>query len=209
MAIHVYAYAPSASEQEKIAREEQLFRDNLQLLLARANEILSQPEYFFCPLSFAWCSLLWLDCDGPLSLGQLQLGWEDGILLEPCPDCRSTVVVTSFGGSVCSGANGWSGFCVECRSKKSNRHSVNKPFFKRATFVSAVRRQFPETRSYWEEFDGQTFSWGGNGFQTGKRKRLVVKNTYDSGTHAMNLELLIEELKSSNGRKGNPPPCRE
>ncbi|MCC7531069.1 MAG: hypothetical protein IT342_21295 [Candidatus Melainabacteria bacterium] len=53
MAIHVNAYAPGDSQREKVAGEEQLFCDNLQLLLEHAQDIILQPEYFCCPLSFA------------------------------------------------------------------------------------------------------------------------------------------------------------
>lgn len=200
MAIHVYAYAPSDSERKKISREEQLFCDNLQLLLEHSQDILDRGEYFFCPLSFAWCSLLYLGSSGPLSLGQLILGWEDGILLEPCPDCGGKVLVTTYGGSILSGSNGWGGFCMGCSSYKSHRGSVHKPFSKRAEFASAVRKKFPEKRSYWEEYDVQAFSWGGKGFQPARKKRLIVEKTYESTGEAMTLEVLVRELKSSNIR---------
>ncbi len=207
MAIHVYAYAPSDSDREKTAREEKLFCDNLQILLEHAQDIVTNSEYFFCPLSFAWCSLLYLNGSGPLSLGQLLLGWHDGILLEPCPDCGGKVLVTTYGGSILSGSNGWSGFCVACCGKKSRRDSVHKPFSKRANFSSAVRKKFPETTSRWEEYDGQAFSWGGNGLQPARKERLVVEKTYESTGETMTLEALLQELKSGNIRKGNPPPC--
>lgn len=202
MAIHVYAYAPCDSERENVAREEELFCDNLQLLLEHWQDIVDNREYFFCPLSFAWCAPLFLSSGGPLSIGQLLLGWHDGILLEPCPDCGGTVLVTSYGGSILSGNNSWSGFCIECRSKKSRHGSVHKPFSKRASFASSVRKEFPEQVSYWEEYDGQSFSWGGNGLQTARKKRLIVEKTYESAGETITLEVLIQELKSGNIRKG-------
>ena len=200
MAIHVHAYAPSDSVREKIAREEHLFCENLQLLLEHSQEIVDNYEYFFCPLSFAWCSLLYLGSSGPLSLGQLILGWNDGILLEPCPDCGGKVLVTTYGGSILSGSNAWGGFCMDCSSYKSRRGSVHKPFRKRANFASAVLKKFPEKTSYWEDYDGQAFSWGGNGFQPARKKRLIVKKTYESTGETITFEVLVQELKNGNIR---------
>jgi hypothetical protein len=201
MTIYVRAYEPGDSIREKASLEEKLFFDNLPLILDHAQIIVENREYFFCPLAFCWCSLLWIAGGGPLCLGHLLLGWSAGVLTEPCSDCNGRVLVTSFGGSPLSGSNSWSGYCVGCRCKKAGNDSVHKPFTKRAGFAASVRKTYPTQISTWEEFDGFDFSWGGNGLQPSRKKRLVVHRTAD----AVDLETLINELKSGKLRKGSPP----
>jgi hypothetical protein len=60
---------------------------------------------------------------------------------------------------------------------------------------------FPQETSRWEEYDGSVFSWGGNGLQAAKKKRLVIQKSAD----AVALEDLIQDLKTGNIRKANPP----
>jgi hypothetical protein len=60
---------------------------------------------------------------------------------------------------------------------------------------------FPQETSRWEEYDGSVFSWGGNGLQAAKKKRLVIQKTAD----AVALKNLIQDLKTGNIRKANPP----
>jgi hypothetical protein len=201
MTIHVYANAPNDSDREKRAQEEQFFCDNLQLMLDRGQDILANSEYFFCPLSFAWCAFLWIGGGGPLCLGHLLLGWNEGILIEPCPDCNSRVFVTSFSGSPLSGSNSWSGFCIGCRSRRAGRGAVNKPFSKRMDFALTARKQFPQEVSHWEDYDGFIFSWGGNGLQPASKKRLVIEKVVEP----VSLDVLVEELNTGCTRKGDPP----
>jgi len=201
MAIHVYANALNHSDREKRAQEEQFFCEHLQLLLEHSQDIVPNSEYFFCPPSFACCAFLWIGGGGALCLGHLLLGWNEGILIEPCPDCDAKIFVTSFGGSPLSGSNSWSGFCIGCRSRKSGRGSVHKPFSKRMDFALSVRKQFPQEVLHWEDYDGFIFSWGGNGLQPASKKRLVVEKVVEP----VSLDILVKELNTGHTRKGDPP----
>jgi len=94
MAIVSRGYAGSSlSDKEP---DFQLFTENIELLTNSQQKILETGEYFFCELPFARCSWPYVGGDGPLCLGYLLLGWKNGILLEPCPDCKG---------------DSWSGFC--------------------------------------------------------------------------------------------------
>jgi hypothetical protein len=68
-------------------------------------------------------------------------------------------------------------------------------------FALAVRKQFAENVEEWEEYDGFTFSWGGDGLEPARKKRLVVRPVVD----AVALEVLVEELKAGKVRVGSAP----
>lgn len=180
--------------------ERELFVENLDLLLSFEQVILNDRDYFFTPLSFAWCSCPYISGDGPLSLGYLLRGWKDQILKEPCPECGGTVLVFSFGGSPLSGSNSWSGFCKDCRMQQTRRDSIHKPFVKRVYYVQELKKRFPERITNWEEYDGHMFSWSGNGLQPARKRRLVWTELANSTS----LPDLIDELISGRVRK-NPP----
>jgi hypothetical protein len=118
MALLSIGYGPSERERQKEERELQLFSDNLPLIRAHENDILSCADYFFCPLSFAWCSWPYITGDGPLCLGYLLLGWRDGNLTATCGDCGGRVLVVNFRGSFLSGDGWWYGICETCRAQK-------------------------------------------------------------------------------------------
>lgn len=203
MTIYTYAYAPDESDHESTATEYALFCENLPLLLEHRQDILSCGEYFFCPLSFAWCSWLWIAGSGALCLGYLLLGWQQGILAEPCPACGETVHITSFGGSLLSGANWCYGWCLNCQaSQKSKPASVSLK--DRMDYVLAMRKQLPVEISCWEDYEGYIFSWGGNGLQPARKKRLVTKPVVET----VSLEVVIEELRSGRIRRGRRPNVR-
>lgn len=196
MTIHSRGHVPSLDEQDM-----ELFIENLDLLLLSQQIIFNDRDYFFTPLSFAWCSWPYVSGDGQLFLGYLLCGWRDQILNEPCPNCSSgEVFVVSFGGSPLSGAHSWSGFCKVCRTKLSGRESVHKPFSKRSSYVQQLRKRFPERLSKWADYDGFVFSWSGNGLQPARKRRLV----WTELANPTSLTDLIAELKSGNFRK-NPP----
>jgi hypothetical protein len=106
-----------------------------------------------------------------------------------------------LGGSPLSGSNSWSGFCVCGCGKKSGQYSELEQFSRRRDVSIALRRQFPQEVSYWEEYDGSVFFWGGSGLQPARKRRLIVKPVVE----AVAFNLLIEELKSGKARKGAPP----
>jgi hypothetical protein len=201
MAIHVHAYAPTNPDWEKRAQDERFFWENLCIVLDHCKDIVDCSEYFFCPLSFAFCSFLWLGNSGPLCLGHLLFGWNDGALTAPCSDCGGVILLSYVGGSPLSGSNSWSGFCVGGCGKKSGRQPESQQFRRRMDFALAVRRQLPQEISQWEDYDGTIFSWGGNGLQPARKKRLIVKPIVGP----VLFEVLVEELRHGNIRKGNPP----
>lgn len=203
MTIRVCSYAPGNSNSEKRAQEVRLFCDNLALLVEHEQEILACSEYFFCPLPFVWCSFLWVGGSGPLCLGHFLLGWRNRILTEQCDSCSGTVLITCFGGSALSGRIWCFGFCQNCRQIQKS-YPAPSIYEARLDFALAVRRQYPQAVSYWEEYDGFIFSFGGNGLQPARKKRLVVKPV----VIPVSLEVLLEDLKSGSIRTGNPPKAR-
>jgi hypothetical protein len=68
-------------------------------------------------------------------------------------------------------------------------------------FVRNLRQRYPHELCEWEEYDGEIFSWGGNGLQPGKKKRLVHQPLADP----VSLSVLIGELKSGNARIAKMP----
>ena len=125
MTIHSHGYVPQQDQADRRETEFQTFWENHRLLLDKQEEILSCPDYFFTPLSFAGCSWPYVGGGGPLCLGYLLLCWRSGLLVEPCPRCGGNAMVTFFGGSPLSGSCGWSGFCIDCQSKQSAKGSVH------------------------------------------------------------------------------------
>jgi hypothetical protein len=197
MAIHSHGYVPEQDQSERRKSEFKTFSENLDLLLDKQQEILSCPEFFFTPLAFAWCSWPYIGGSGPLCLGYLMLGWQDGIFTEPCPSCSGKVLVTFFGGSPLSGSNGWSGICSGCRKHLTGKDTVHKPFSDRVKFVLSLRKSYPEGESTWEEYDGLVFSWGGSGLKPARKKRLVWTEFWKP----VNLAVLVTELTEGNSRE--------
>jgi hypothetical protein len=185
-------YVPNADNSQNTEIQLQLFSDHLPLILEREREILNCADYFFCSLDFAFCSWAWAGGDGPLYLGYLLLGWRDR-LTGVCPACGDTVLVTSFGGSILSGSNGWCGHCRGCHTKQNGRW---ERLGDRWQFVRNLRQSHPHEICEWEEYDGLAFSWGGNGLQPGKKKSLLHRPL----ANPVNLTGLIEELKSGTVR---------
>ena len=198
MTLYSIGYSPNEENRQNRERQFELFRDHLPLILEHERDILGCADYFFCPLEFAYCSWAWVGGDGPLYLGYLFLGWKDRSFTGVCPACGGTVLVTSFGGSILSGSNGWSGICESCHTKQIGRW---EQLGNRWQFVRNLRQRYPHEICEWEEYDGEIFSWGGNGLQPGKKKRLVHQPLADP----VSLSVLIGELKSGNARIAKMP----
>jgi hypothetical protein len=199
--IHSHGYVLEKDQAERRETEFQTFSQNLQLLLDKQEEILSCPDYFFTPLSFAGCSWPYIGGGGPLCLGYLLLGWSSELLIEPCPGCKGKALVTFFGGSPLSGCCGWSGFCVDCQSEQSARASAHKPFSMRVALILSLRKTYPEDVSHWEEYDGHIFRWGGSGLTPARKKRLVWTKLNDP----VDLDSLITDLNTGQLRPGFAP----
>lgn len=179
----------------------QLFCQHIELLLWYQQEILNCASYFFCSPSFSYCSWPWTSHDGPLAIGYLILGWQNRLLVQPCPEsgCSGEVLITSFAGSTLSGSNSWSGCCTNYRSRKSGSRT-DIPFYELVNFVSKLRQSFPAVVKEIEEYDGHQFCWGGTGLEPVVKKRIVSKPVAEP----INFATLIDELKTGNIRQGKP-----
>jgi hypothetical protein len=189
------------SDEEKLQNGEiqfQILSDHLPLILQHERDILTCADYFFCPLDFAYCSWAYVGGDGPLYLGYLLLGWRDRSLTGVCAACGGKVLVTSFGGSILSGSNGWSGICESCHSKQQGRW---EHFNVARDFVTNLRQRYPREICEWEEYEGLVFSWGGNGLEPGRKKRLVRQPL----ANPVSLNVLIDDLKSGSIRIAKMP----
>lgn len=193
--------SPAIEEQE----DWQLFCQNIDLLLNNEKKILNVANYFFCQPSFMYCSFPYIQGDGRLPLGYLLLSWQNRLLVQPCPDshCGDMTLITSFSGSPLSGSNYWSGYCTNCRSRKSGSRT-DIPFYEVVIFVSKLRQTFPAVVKEIEEYNGHQFCWGGTGLEPVIKKRIVSKAVGDSVT----LAVLIQELKAGQIRQGKPVNVR-
>ena len=196
--LYSIGYLPNEKNRQNEETQFQVFSDHLPLILQHERDILTCADYFFCPLDFAYCSWAYVGGDGPLYLGYLLLGWRDRSLNGLCTACGGTVLVTSFGGSILSGSNSWSGICESCHSKQHGRWDH---FNVARDFATNLRKRYPHEICEWEEYDGLIFSWGGNGLEPGHKKRLVHQALANPAT----LNALIDELKSGNVRVAKMP----
>jgi hypothetical protein len=200
MTIHSHGHVPANIDKARLEEQFQFFTSNLSLLLKHEQDILNCRDYFFTPLSFAWCSWPWVWGDGPLCLGYLLMGWKDGIFTEPCPVCQDNVFVLTFGGSPLSGSNSWSGFCMSCNRKVFGSDSVHKPFSDRIRFVWYRRKLYPLAVKHTEEVDGFIFDWGGTGLKPARKRHLVRTQL----AAPVELSQLVQELASNNIRPAMP-----
>lgn len=109
-------FRPEPVEADRKSRESRLLAENLGLLQARAEEIISRPECFFCQLVIAYVSLPMISGEGPIPLGVLLQLWREGELQEPCSHCGGTVLVCGAGGDPFSGEHSWWGCCPDCQT---------------------------------------------------------------------------------------------
>ena len=81
MSIHCQGFTEDISR-ERWEADFRLLKDNLELLLDRQNTILDVPEYFFCAPAFASCNWPYVAGSGPIYLGYLVQGWNNGVLTD-------------------------------------------------------------------------------------------------------------------------------
>lgn len=200
MAIFTRGFTPDHSSEQATAK--QLFFDNIHLFLQHKQDILNCKDYFFVELPFCFASWPYLTGDGPLYLGYLLLGWQNGILTEPCPSCQGTLLITYFDGSPLTGWNRYFGYCKLCH-QTSGATSAEAVLLlhQRMRFTSALRRAFPRRITQWEEYDGYQFSFAGNGFEPAKKKRQIIIEL----ATPVDFQIFIDELKSGNIRQSNFP----
>lgn len=184
---HGYTPAPVRAE------EERTFCNQIPQLFENAEIILAHLEYFHCyPGEFAYTSWPYLRGDGPLCLGHLVLGWQLGILVQTCPECGGSVYVYSIAGSPGSGRNSSSGYCPTCRFGM-RRRSEGKLFIERIGFVIELRDAFPFSMQEWVEDDVIAFSWGGNGFESVRKKHLVTRAIVEP----LSFQTVVRELSGN------------
>jgi hypothetical protein len=180
----------------------ELFSQNIDFLLRHQQTILACSDYFFCSPNFSYCSWPWTSGDDPLVIGYLLLGWQNKLLVQPCPDsgCGGEVLITSFSGSPFSGANSFAGYCTNCQTRK-NGSRTDIRFYELVDFISKLRQTFPSVVKEIETYSGHQFCWGGSGLEPVVKKRIVSKPVANPVTLAV---LIDELLKAGTIRKGRP-----
>jgi len=103
-------------EETEVQREKnrQLFRDNLELILANSELILKTPEFFY--IRHQW-SLVGGSYVGVkyIPLGVLIKLWKNGEWLGECNKCGQETYVYSAGGSPLNGGHYTNAVCIHCR----------------------------------------------------------------------------------------------
>lgn len=199
MKIESHGYTPDPSTDKQAEAEFDLFAEHLNLIRKNESIIFSNRDYFFCTPKFAWCSFPYICGDGQLPLGYLLAGWNEGILLEQCPDCSSSVFVTAFWGSPLSGSNEWTGICETCREKKRGSKTIQTSFAARVIYITQLRKKYPVVVNERVLHDGFEFNWFGLA-PARKRRREAVKTA-----NPVSLKILIENLSANNHPDGTPP----
>lgn len=199
MVIKSSGYMPGTAHLPAAEGDARLFQEHFRLLLRNEPAILATAEYFFAQPSFAFCSFPYVVGDGPLFVGYLLLGWKNNLLIGSCKSCDGRVIVTSFGGSVLSGSNSWSGLCTECETFQ--RGNWESDFHSRVKLIWSLRNQYPFTVRVCEEFEDNVFCWAGLGTQKGIKKRFVEQKLVE----AVPFEVLVAELESGDLRVSSSP----
>lgn len=124
-------FSPVATSSE----EKRYFFERLPKLIEESETILADRALFeSLPGSFSFTSWPYISGDGPLSLGFLLRGWQNGILCDQCDVCGGMVYVFSFSGSPLSGSNSFSGYCVTCQAE-ARQQSPGRVFLERLRFI--------------------------------------------------------------------------
>ena len=138
-----YGYSPPNDPEDRVAREveEALLCEYLPLILANSERILETPRYFFCQISAAWLSSIWVYGGGPIPLGVLLLLWDAGEMRFECPSCGSSLYAIGVAGSILSGSGSAWGVCAGCRTaQRVTKYRFGRP-------ISAVGKLLPRYRN--------------------------------------------------------------
>lgn len=166
-----------------------LFFQDIELLVEHADEIIERPEYFHCPLAFAYCGWPYVGGGGPLAVGHLLIGWREGYLIDECSRCGGALLIFRFAGSPLSGGNWHRGFCRSCARTDRGSAPLFGPRF-RAMYV-LTSRHTNEIKE-WHEVDAECFSWGGSGLQPCRRKIQTKRRLVEP----VSLDELLAKLRS-------------
>lgn len=175
------------------------------LLFAHADDILKRAEYFFCPLSLAYCSWPYLGGCGPFRLGHLLVGWRDGQLIDECLYCHGDLLIYFFGGSILSGGNTFTGYCINCGAICRLHHLPIALFVQRMQYAIALRNAFVEEVEEVDEYDGFVFSFGGNGLKPARKTRFSTRRLVEPVSY----EKLLSDLQSGMLCPENPPVIQD
>lgn len=200
---YCYAHAIEPTDNHLTTVEKRLLQDNSSLILNHCSTILTVAEYFFCPLSFAYCitgipGAVVLSC--ALRLGHLLIGWRHGALVERCPKCNGEAFITTFGGNLKSAIMWSEALCIGCRELlrfPSSREATSK----RIEVVRRIVKRFPEFLEEIEHFAAYSFSWSGCGLGRATKSRIVSRQLYS----AVPFDVLIYELQKGALRQRRPP----
>ncbi len=113
MTVHIYTPGRDDRPADVIVSETKLFRENLPLLLEKADVIINTPRYFFCTFDSAFIPLMFIH-GGMIPLGILSLLWQQGKLKAICEFCGGEVYIYGLGGSPLSGSHSARGCCKDC-----------------------------------------------------------------------------------------------
>ncbi len=199
MPIEFRAFSPEDSPDTR-KREIALFRENLGVILEHASRIRSCGELFHCTPSFAYVNTIFFG-GGPIPLGILLMGWENGLLRETCPRCgRHALWILRLGGGLSLGYK-W-GICTACREEVFVDCGA-RGYIPVWRALLPLIASFPlyETLTLEVEKDVPEFSWSRGVVY--RRKR--VQETFPMKIcEPLKLEALIRVLRE--GREG---PCTE
>ncbi len=114
----VWKYVSSCLERDRLMNNQlPVLLENIELLLAHANEIISTPEWANIRFNEMCFSIAYTSRKRPITLGELLTHWNDGYWKATCPKCNAKGYVYSLAGSPLSGTNYYSMVCPQCHKK--------------------------------------------------------------------------------------------
>ena len=183
----VYEELPLPEESEaEVRKNKQLLCDNLELILAGADTIISTPEFFHIRHEWSYIGSNWVGVRH-IPLGVLLLLWQKGLCIDQCPNCSGEAYIFRAGGFVLSGWYRFEAICPSCReivisSRDTGLALLIKPAF---DLYASTKQQKKILRTR-----GPRFSWS-----KGVVGEKVPDQVLEDVVEPVDLETLINELK--------------
>ena len=178
---------PEETEKQRV-KNMQLFRDNLELILANSELILKTPEFFY--IRHAW-SLVGGAYVGAkyIPIGVLIKLWKNGEWLGECEKCGEETYIYRAGGSPLSGSHYIKAVCITCKEfvdqkKSSGLALLLKPALDLCNAFTQ-KRKILRTK-------GPVFSWSKG--LVGEREHAQDKVLRDV-VQPVELEVMIKSLQ--------------